>query len=90
VRVENLKLGNVLDAQDYLDNWHLAIVVDDNLGRDPLSHQLHFLPFNKGNRDEAFGRDDSSKISPAFSKTELTAEPEVSFNILRSYYENFK
>jgi hypothetical protein len=24
-----LQVGNILDAQDYLGNWHLAIVIDE-------------------------------------------------------------
>ena len=26
---ESLRVGNILDAQDYLGNWHCAIVVDE-------------------------------------------------------------
>jgi hypothetical protein len=28
--VESLRVGNILDAQDYLGNWHCAIVVDES------------------------------------------------------------
>jgi hypothetical protein len=90
VRVESLELGSILDAQDYLDNWHLAIVVDEKKHPEPAIKQLHFLPFNKGNRDEEFNVDDSARLAPAFSRTEINSEPEASFNQLRSYYENFK
>jgi lipocalin len=28
--VELLQVGNILDAQDYLGAWYIAIVIDDN------------------------------------------------------------
>ena len=68
----------------------MAIVVDEKKHPEPASKQLHFLPFNKGNRDEEFNIDDSARLAPAFSRTEINSEPEASFNQLRSYYENFK
>lgn len=30
ITVEQLRVGNILDAQDYLGNWHVAIVIDEN------------------------------------------------------------
>ena len=44
----------------------------------------------KGNRDEEFNIDDSTRLAPAFTRTEINSEPEASFNQLRSYYDNFK
>jgi hypothetical protein len=31
-RVEQTKIGNILDAQDYLGIWYLAIVLDEKSG----------------------------------------------------------
>ena len=73
MRVEQLQNGNILDAQDYLDKWHLAIVVEE---KEPCSRMLHFISFNKGNRDEEFGAEDSNRIAPAFSATEPTLDPD--------------
>jgi len=73
VRVDQLKIGNILDAQDYLDKWHLAIVVEE---KESTSKMLHFVTFNKGNRDEEFGEEDSNRIAPAFSRTEPSIDPD--------------
>jgi hypothetical protein len=44
-------VGSILDAQDYLGNWHLAIIIDE---KDAPTKEVHFLPFLKANRNEAF------------------------------------
>ncbi len=42
LRVEQTQVGNIIDAQDYLGNWHLAIVMKaNNQDRD-----IHFLPYS--------------------------------------------
>ena len=54
-----------MDAQDYLGNWHSAIVIDEN---GPTQKHIHFLPF-KANRDEVFNApEDSSRLAFIFSK----------------------
>jgi len=30
ITVEMLRVGNILDAQDYLGNWYVAIVIDES------------------------------------------------------------
>jgi hypothetical protein len=40
--VEELRVGNILDAQDYLGNWHVTIVIDEH---GPQQKQVHFLPY---------------------------------------------
>jgi len=49
------------------------------------NRQLHFLPFNKGNRDEEFSQEDSNKIGPAFTQTEPSMDPDKEFSVLRTY-----
>ena len=75
----SLRIGNILDAQDYLGTWHLSIVIDDGTSatNDQPSDQrtLHFLPFMKANRDEVFAAEDQSRLAPAFSKQEAAGEP---------------
>lgn len=53
--IDKLRLGDILDAQDYLGSWYLAIVIDDI---SPSSKQIHFLPYQRSNRDETFSADD--------------------------------
>lgn len=62
-----LRLGNILDAQDYLGSWHLSIVISEGANAESSasgrknsseSRTLHFLPFQKANRDEVFTVDD--------------------------------
>lgn len=70
MRVEQTKLGDILDAQDYLESWYLAIVVEEKNG--PKSERkLHFLPFSHSKRDEVFTDESSNKIAPAFTNTEI-------------------
>ena len=56
-------MGTILDAQDYLGIWHLAIVIKEKNAKE---RDVHFLPYNNPKRDETFGEDDSNKIAPAF------------------------
>lgn len=50
VTMQSLRVGNILDAQDYLGGWYPAIVIDE---KDSENKQIHFLPY-KSNRDEYF------------------------------------
>lgn len=81
-RVEQTRVGSILDAQDYLGNWHLAIVIKEKAGGE---RDVHFLPYNNHKRDETFTDEDSNKIAPAFTNTEIPSEPDKSFSILREY-----
>lgn len=80
--MENLNCEHILDAQDYLGNWHLSIVMEE---KSPTTKMIHFLPFYNGKRDEEFTAEDMNRLGPAFSKSELT-DPDSKFAILRSYY----
>jgi hypothetical protein len=86
-RVESLQMGNILDAQDYLGTWHLAIVLDDS---QPLERKIHFISFKASNRDETFTEQDYNKIAPAFIQTEIPQDPEISFRMLKEYFEMYK
>ena len=46
---------------------------------------MHFLPYNNAKRDETFTEEDSNKVAPVFSNTEIPADPEKAFDILREY-----
>jgi len=72
-----LRVGHILDAQDYLENWNLAIVVDTDSPPTPdskglnVKRKIHFLPFKNSKRDEIFSANESQqKIAPAFTHTE--------------------
>jgi hypothetical protein len=49
----------------------LAIVIREKKNGDRQERDIHFLPYNNYKRDEAFTEDDSVKIAPAFSNTEI-------------------
>lgn len=87
-RVEQTHVGNIVDALDYLENWHLAIVVEEK-SAPKNERKLHFLPYNH-KRDEVFTEEDSNKIAPAFTNTEIPAEPEKDLNTLREYLASYK
>jgi hypothetical protein len=75
LRVEQTQVGNIIDAQDYLGNWHLAIVMKaNNQDRD-----IHFLPYSNQKRDEVFSEADSNKIAPVFTNSEVPTDPEQAF-----------
>ena len=76
----------MLDAQDYLGAWHLAIVIDLKAGPNKL---LHFLPFNKANRDEEFTPEDNGRVGPIFSMTKAPGEKEIKaqINTLKTYMD---
>jgi len=52
--------------------------------------KLHFLPFVNSKRDEAFTDEDSNRIAPAFTNTEIPNDPEKSLQALREYYQQNK
>lgn len=64
--LDQLSVGSILDAQDYLSNWHLAIIIDE---KDSRTKDVHFLPFLKANRNETFTDSDLQRVAPAYSKT---------------------
>lgn len=86
-----MRVGHILDAQDYFEQWYLAIVIDLYLDED-ASHlnaqrKFHFLPFSKNSkRDEIFlTKDLQVKVAPAFSKSERIENPIKSISSLRDY-----
>jgi hypothetical protein len=48
------------------------------------------LPFSHSKRDEVFSEEDSNKIAPAFTNTEIPIDPEKSLNVLREYLASTK
>jgi hypothetical protein len=46
IKVEQVHMGTILDAQDYLGNWYLAIVIDDLSNGNKIEKKIHFLPFS--------------------------------------------
>jgi hypothetical protein len=40
---------------------------------------IHFLPFSNSSRDEPFTEEDSNRIAPVFTKTDIPQEPEKCF-----------
>ena len=49
--IESLPVGSILDAQDYLGVWHLAIVIDE---KEPDSKQFGK---SKGDLQRILGKD---------------------------------
>lgn len=86
----SLNIGSILDARDYLDSWHLSIVIDEDGSNPNLSKTLHFLPFTKANRDERFTPEDQDRLAPAFSKQEAKGDPEQQISVLKAYLNNHR
>lgn len=82
-----LQIGDILDAQDYLGNWHLAIVMDE----DGDDRKIHFLPFTKANRNEMFSNtDDSLRVAAAFTVSDTPEDPLADIKTLREYLDQNK
>lgn len=47
------------------------------------------MPYSHHKRDETFTEEDSNKIAPAFTHTDIPAEPDKSFINLREYLGQF-
>jgi len=72
--IEDLRVGNICDAQDYLGVWRVCICTDEI---SPTSRMLHFLNL-KANRDEQFKQDeDNARVGPVFSKTQVPTDKNV-------------
>mmetsp|Transcript_5413 Transcript_5413/g.4091 ORF Transcript_5413/g.4091 Transcript_5413/m.4091 type:complete len:103 (-) Transcript_5413:814-1122(-) len=79
-------VGNILDAQDQYGQWHLSIVLEEKA----KERRVHFLEFPNPNRDEQFREEDSARIAPAFTQTEIPPSPEVCFDKLRQHLEDHR
>ena len=85
-RVEQVPVGQIIDAQDQYGAWHLGIVIDER----NTERKIRFLPYPNSNRDEDFKDEDSGRIAPAFTQTELPGDPQNTLNKLRKYLEDYR
>lgn len=51
---------------------------------------MHFLPFQKANRNETFLADDLGRVAPAYSKISISNEPEKDLKTLREYLQTYR
>lgn len=68
--METLSPGSIIDAQDYLGTWHLAIVCKIQTDNEQEYMKLNFLPYPKGNRDEWISKKDLERISGPYVYTD--------------------
>lgn len=50
--ISKLREGMILDAQDYLDSWHLSVICKIQPDNKDEAILVNYLPYPKGNRDE--------------------------------------
>jgi len=87
--MEDLSVGNIIDAQDYLGTWHLSIVCKIQPKNDQEFIKLNFLPYPKGNRDEWISKTDFERISGPYINTDTNRDPEKikeSIQALNDYF----
>ncbi len=62
-----------MDAQDYIGAWHLAIVVEERASKQGSKQErnLHYFPFRDTKRDEWFSTDDTERLAPVFTHSEV-------------------
>ena len=92
-RIEDLKVGDIIDAQDYLDTWHLSIVCKIQPKNEQEYLKVNYLPYPKGNRDEWISKKDSARLSGPFYNSESIVEKELEpiekgLKQLRDYVRN--
>ena len=52
---------------------------------------IHFITYKQANRDESFsGEADLQRIAPAYTKTDMSKNPENDFKILKDYIDQYK
>ena len=56
VSEDMLREGMIVDANDYLGEWHLSIICKIDEQNDAEFAKLNFLRYPKGNRDEWYGK----------------------------------
>jgi len=85
VPLEQTRVGHILDAQDYLGQWYLGVVI----GGSGAERVIHFLPFKNAKRDENYhAASDQHKIAAAFSHSEKFDEPAKAISTLKDYLKS--
>jgi hypothetical protein len=57
-----------------LGGWYLAIIIRERNSA-TQEREVHFLPYSNHKRDEVFTEEDSGKIAPAFTNSEIPSDP---------------
>ena len=92
----SLQEGKIVDAQDYLEAWHLAIICRIQRDNDIEFIKVNYLPYHKGNRDEWISKQDvSDRIVGPFLNSESVKEKDYepvqrSLSNLREYFKKFQ
>lgn len=77
--VENasdLKEGMIVDAQDYLDKWHLSVICKIQSKNDNEHIKVNFLPYRNGKRDEWLQKCEIERISGPFVNSDSNFDKE--------------
>mmetsp|Transcript_9388 Transcript_9388/g.15828 ORF Transcript_9388/g.15828 Transcript_9388/m.15828 type:complete len:98 (-) Transcript_9388:986-1279(-) len=69
-----LSQGTIMDAQDYLGGWHLAIICQIKPDSENEFIKVNFLEYPKGNRDEWIRKSEVDRLSGAFLNSESIIE----------------
>lgn len=92
-KMEDLRQGHIIDAQDYLGGWHLAVVCDIKPNNEEFI-RVNFVEYPRGNRDEWLKKTELERVSGPFLNTEELMEkdgPSIkkSLKSLREYCRKF-
>lgn len=86
----------IVDANDYLGEWHLSIVCKVDESNNAEFAKLNFLRYPKGNRDEWYAKSElADRISGPFLNVDFKDKDSVdavqkALNNLREYYRKFQ
>ena len=65
-RINQVSEGHIIDAQDYLGQWHLSVVCKIQDSNESEYMKVNFLPYPKGNRDEWIQKSEFERLSKPF------------------------
>lgn len=96
VNEDTLCEGMIVDANDYLGEWHLSIVCKVDESNDGEFAKLNFLRYPKGNRDEWYAKNElADRISGPFLNVDFKDKDsheavQKVLNNLRDYFKKFQ
>lgn len=82
----------ILDAQDYLDKWHLAVICKIEPKNEQECIKVNFLPYPKGNRDEWLQASELPRLSGIFTQSGHDQDKETinkNLQSMRDYVKKF-
>ena len=72
----DLKEGMIVDAQDYLDKWHLSVICKIQPKNENEFIKVNFLPYRNGKRDEWLQKTELDRVCGPFVNSDSNFDKE--------------